>query len=67
MRTTIDIPEEILTEAMQLAGIKTKTGAIVLSLQEFINHKKIEKLRGLRGKINLDIDLDALRRDRNAP
>lgn len=67
MRTTLDIPEDILTEAMLLAGTKNKTTTVIISLQELINRKKIEKLRALRGKIDLDIDLDALRRDRTEP
>lgn len=67
MRTTIDIPEEILTEAMRLSGAKSKTRAVIMSLQEFINRNKIEKLRELRGKVDLDIDLAALRRDRLSP
>ena len=67
MRTTLDIPEDILTEAMLLAGTKNKTTTVIISLQELINRKKIEKLRALRGKIDLDIDLDALRRDRTKP
>ena len=67
MRTTLDIPDDILTEAMLLAGTKNKTTTVIISLQELINRKKIEKLRALRGKIDLDIDLDALRRDRTEP
>lgn len=67
MRTTLDIPEDILAEAMRLSGAKSKTSTIIMSLQEFINRKKIEKLRTLRGKLDLDIDLDVLRQDRTAP
>jgi len=64
MRTTLDLPEDLVKEAMRLCKVKTKTGAVILSLQEMINKKKIEQLRKLQGKLNLDIDLDALRRDR---
>ena len=64
MRTTLDLPEELLKEAMRLSKVKTKTSAVILSLQELINKKKIEQLRKLKGKLDLDIDLDALRRDR---
>jgi Arc/MetJ family transcription regulator len=66
MRTTLDLPEDLVKEAMRLCKIKTKTGAIILSLQELINKKKIEQLRKLQGRLDLDIDLDALRRDRTA-
>lgn len=64
MRTTLDIPEDLLAEAMRLAKTRSKTSTIILSLQELINQRKIDRLRAMRGKISLDIDLDALRRDR---
>jgi len=67
MRTTIDIPEDLLKEAMRLAGTRSKTSTIILSLQELIGRRKIESLRKLRGKVDLGIDLDALRRDRTSP
>jgi hypothetical protein len=66
MRTTLDLPEDLLKEAMQLSNARTKTGTVILSLQELINKRKIERLRKLKGKLDLDIDLDALRRDRTA-
>ena len=64
MRTTLDLPEDLLKEAMQLSNARTKTGTVILSLQELISKRKIERLRELKGKLDLDIDLDALRRDR---
>ncbi len=66
MRTTVDLPEDLLKEAMELAKTKSKTSTIILSLQELIHKKKIEKLRGLKGKLNLNIDLESLRRDRTS-
>ena len=66
MRTTLDLPEDLLKEAMQLSNARTKTSTVILSLQELINKRKIERLRELKGKLDLDIDLDALRRDRTA-
>ena len=64
MRTTLDLPDDLLSEAMRLSKVRTKTGAVVLSLQELINRRKIERLRKLKGKLDLDIDLESLRRDR---
>ena len=66
MRTTLDLPEDLLKEAMQLSNTRTKTSTVILSLQELINKRKIERLRELKGKLDLDVDLDALRRDRTA-
>lgn len=64
MRTTIDIPEDLLLEAQKATGAKTKTATIIISLQEIIAKRKIQRLRRLRGKIDLDIDLEILREDR---
>ncbi len=64
MRTTLDIPEELIEQACRLSGVKTKTMAVVMALQHLVNSKKIEHMRGLRGKLHLDIDLKSLRADR---
>lgn len=64
MRTTMDLPKDLLEEAKKICGAKTKTGTVILSLQKLIEAKKIERLRSLRGKLDLDIDLKRLRKDR---
>ena len=64
MRTTINIPQELLEEAQRLAGTSSKTATIIWSLQESIRVKRIEQLRKMRGKLDLDIDLGALRKSR---
>ena len=61
MRTTIDLPEDLLVEAMKLTHTRTKTGVIVLALEELIQKSKIKNLKRYKGKIDLDIDLDTLR------
>ena len=61
MRTTLDLPEELLLEAMSVANIKTKTQVITLALQELIRKSELSDLKRFKGKINLDIDLDAIR------
>ena len=65
MRTTMDLPEELL-EARKILGTKTKTSAVILALQKLIDSNKIEKLRSLRGSIDLDVDLKKSRKDRAA-
>ncbi len=61
MRTTLDLPEELLSEAMQVTHLSTKTGVIVLALKELIKKSKLSDLKKYRGKIELDIDLDVIR------
>lgn len=62
MRTTLDLPEELLQEAMDLLKFKSKTDTIILSLQELIRNKRIEELKSLAGKIKLEIDIPSSRR-----
>lgn len=57
MRTTLDLPDELLEEARRLLGFKSKTDTVVVSLQELIRKKRIEQLKSLAGRIELEIDL----------
>jgi hypothetical protein len=61
MRTTLDLPEKLLNDAMKITHSGTKTGVIVLALKELIRKSKIAGLKKYRGKIDLDIDLDEIR------
>jgi hypothetical protein len=66
MRTTMDLPKDLLEEAKKVCGTKTMTGTVILSLQKLVDSKKIERLRSLRGKLELNVDLKRLRKDRTA-
>jgi Arc/MetJ family transcription regulator len=61
MRTTLDLPEELMQEAMETAHVKTKTNVIILALKDLIRKSKISGLKKFKGKVDLDIDLDLLR------
>ena len=61
MRTTLDLPEDLLEEAMKTTHIQTKTKVIITALEELIRKSKIAGLKKFKGKINLDIDLDTVR------
>ena len=61
MRTTLDIPEDLISEAMKVAHIKTKTQVIITALEGLIRKSKISDLKKFKGKVDLDIDLDVIR------
>jgi Arc/MetJ family transcription regulator len=61
VRTTLDLPEDLLTEVRNLAGTRSKTAAVILALKDFIDRKKIEELRKLSGKVVIEHDLTSLR------
>jgi hypothetical protein len=61
MRTTLDIPEDLLNEAMKATHINTKTKVIITALEDLIKKSKISGLKKFKGRVDLDIDLNALR------
>ena len=44
MKTTVDIPEKELEEAMRFTGAKTKREAIVKALEEFNRRHRVTEL-----------------------
>ena len=61
MRTTLDLPNDLIREVMRLTNSKTKSEAIKKALQRVIDHEKRMKIIKYRGKLDLEIDLDVLR------
>ncbi|MBI3074047.1 MAG: type II toxin-antitoxin system VapB family antitoxin [Deltaproteobacteria bacterium] len=62
MRTTLDLPADLMKEAQEILGYKSKTDVVIYSIREVIRRKKMEKLKALAGKIDLKIDIAASRR-----
>jgi Arc/MetJ family transcription regulator len=61
MRTTLVLPDTLVAEAMELTKISQKTELIILALQNLIQKEKIQGLKKYFGKIDLDIDIQAMR------
>lgn len=61
MRTTLDLPEDLIIEAMKVTHISTKTKVIITALEDLIRKSKISELKKFKGKIDLDIDMNAIR------
>lgn len=63
---TLDLPEEILEKARQAAKLRTKRETVIAGLEELIRKSKREELRGLAGRIRLDVDVPRSRDRRRA-
>jgi len=65
MKTTIDIPDGTLEEAMKFTGAKTKREAVVTAVERFNHLKRLEKLNArVRGRFRnfmTQADLKAMR------
>lgn len=62
MRTTLDLPAELVDEARLVLGFKSKTDTIVLALRELVRRRRIEELKDLLGRVELDVDVARSRR-----
>ena len=65
MKTTIDIPDGTMEEAMKFTGAKTKREAVVTAVERFNRLKRLEKLNArVRGQFRdfmTQSDLKAMR------
>ena len=61
MRTTLELPDTLVHEAMSLTGIPTKKEIVKFALENIIQREKIRELMDYFGKLDLDIDLNKLR------
>ncbi|MCD6584533.1 MAG: type II toxin-antitoxin system VapB family antitoxin [Desulfobacteraceae bacterium] len=61
MRTTLDLPDNLMNEAMKMTRIKTKTKVIITALEQLIRKSQLSEIKEFKGKINLDIDLETIR------
>lgn len=56
MRATLNIPDGLIAEVQQFSGQKSKTGAIVLAMEEYVNRRKMQALLDLRGRVSIEYD-----------
>ncbi|HAG51792.1 MAG TPA: hypothetical protein DCL42_10750 [Deltaproteobacteria bacterium] len=64
MKTTLDIPDELLNEAMRLAHSKTKKDSVIIALEDFVRKKRIEEAFEMEGKLKFKKDWERLRHER---
>ncbi len=64
MRTNIVIDYKLMREALSATGAKTKREAVELGLRTLVRLNKQSAIRQLRGKLQWQGDLEAMRTDR---
>lgn len=64
MKTTLNIPEELIETAMFFSRQKTKTDTVIVALEEFIRLKKIERILEFEGKLRFEDTWEKIRHGR---
>ncbi len=64
MRTNIEIDDKLLKDALRYTGAKTKREAVELGLLKLVQLGKQIEVRKMRGKLQWEGDLEAMRTDK---
>ncbi|OGV62654.1 MAG: hypothetical protein A2498_14690 [Lentisphaerae bacterium RIFOXYC12_FULL_60_16] len=62
MRTTLDLPDVLIQDAMKVSHQKTKTAVIITALHDLVRKSRLQELRNFKGRVNLDLDLNVVRK-----
>jgi Arc/MetJ family transcription regulator len=65
-KTTVEIDEKLLLQAMEISGAKTKKKAIEIGLKELIKSMNRDQLKKELGTYDIDLspeDLEKMRKD----
>ena len=63
MRTNIVIDDNLMIDALQITGLKTKREAVELGLKTLIRLNKQAEIKQFKGKLKWDDDLERMRTD----
>lgn len=64
MKTTLNIPESLIEEAMTISKSKSKTETVIAGLNELIRRQKIERVLEGVGKVKIRDNWDKMRHER---
>ena len=64
MRTNVVIDDKLMADALKASGARTKREAVELGLKTLLQVGRQVDVRRLKGKVNWEGDLEAMRRDK---
>ena len=63
MRTNIVIDDKSMPDTLRVTGLKTKSETVDAALRTLLRLNTQEKIRGFRGRLDWQCDLNAIRTD----
>jgi Arc/MetJ family transcription regulator len=64
MRTNVEIDDDLMRDAIELSGARTKREVVDLALRELVGRYRRLEVLGLRGRVQWSGDLQQSRRGR---
>ncbi|MBA4386819.1 MAG: hypothetical protein C0404_02490 [Verrucomicrobia bacterium] len=56
MKTTVDLPDRLVREAMKVSKQKTKTGLIITALRDLVRRHRLQALKCFKGHVDPTLD-----------
>jgi hypothetical protein len=56
MRTTFDLPVDLVETARDALGFKSKTDTVVFALREVVRRSRLDDLKALMGRVTFEFD-----------
>ena len=64
MKTTLNLPDDLIKKTMKISGSRTKTAAIVTAMEEYIRREKLAEIIRMEGKLDFTDDWEKARHER---
>ncbi|WP_255141944.1 type II toxin-antitoxin system VapB family antitoxin [Synechococcus sp. EJ6-Ellesmere] len=65
MRTNIVIDDQLMRDAMQASGARTKREAVEIGLRTLVRLEQQKRIRAFRGRLSWEGNLESLRQDQS--
>ena len=60
-RATVTLPQDLLTELVELVGARSKTEAVLTAVKDEIRQRKLARIKAMAGKMEFTSTADDLR------
>ena len=64
-RATITLPQDLLTELVELVGARSKTEAVLTAVKDEIRQRKLARIKAMAGNMEFSATADELRHGDN--
>ena len=61
MKLTINLSNEMIRDLLKFSNTNSKEQAIIFALKEWVREQKIKNLKSLRGKLQIELDVEKQR------
>ncbi|HEY4654466.1 MAG TPA: type II toxin-antitoxin system VapB family antitoxin [Cyclobacteriaceae bacterium] len=61
MLITLIVDKRLLDDLVRISGHKSKVAAVKVAMSEYLRHKKVEKIKAMKGRLKFDKSADELR------